>query len=234
MLDDRDYMRRRPRYELQWSVTVLIVAINVLIFVLQNLVDYRSNYPYDHFALSVNGLKHGYIWQLITFQFLHLPLNRGGIFHLLGNLYAIWLLGPAVEEKIGRLGFIRVYLLSGTLGGLLQIIAGYFSPEHFGGMVVGASAGVFGVLAVFATFFPARHLHVFFLPFTIRADVLLTTAVAGTLAGLFFPSGNVAQCAHLGGIFMGFIFARNLAHARKTIGVLGLNGRTPLKIISTP
>jgi membrane associated rhomboid family serine protease len=215
MLDDRDYMRRTPRFEPRWLVTVILVAINVVIFVAQNVADSADNlHIYNKFALSVDGLKHGRVWQLLTFQFLHLPLNAGGIFHLLGNLFAIQLFGPAVEKTIGRLSFIKLYLLSGSLGGLVQMAGGLVSTAHFGGAVVGASAGAFGLLAALATLYPDRRLHPFFLPFAIRADVLLMLSVAGTLICLFLPSGQVAHCAHLGGIFAGFMFARRWARNR--------------------
>jgi membrane associated rhomboid family serine protease len=211
MLEDRDNMRRSPRFKLKWSATVMIIALNIAVFVFQNLVDYRSDFSiYNNFALSVDGLKHGHLWQLVTFQFLHLPLDQGGIFHLFGNLFVIWLFGVSLEQRIGRLKFIELYLLSGTVGGLLQMAGGLLSPEHFGNAVVGASAGAFGIMAAFATFFPGRNVHMFFLPFAIRADFLMSFAVVATLLGLFLPSGHMAHCAHLGGIFCGFIFARKL------------------------
>lgn len=218
MLDDRDYMRRRPRYELQWSVTVIIVAINVLIFVIQNLFDYSGNYPiYDLFALSVNGLKHGHIWQLLTFQFLHAPLRAGGIFHILGNCFVIYVFGQAVEEAIGRFSFLKLYLLSGALGGLLQMAAGLFWPEHFGQSVVGASAGAFGLVAAFCTLFPQRPLSLFFLPIEFRASTLLWISIGGTLVGIFLRNSLVAHCAHMGGILTGLIYVRLITHSQKPL-----------------
>src|SRR5689334_16562568 len=106
MLDDRDYMRRRRRFEPHWSVTTVLIVLNVAVFVIQNLVDRLYGFSiYKDFALSVDGLKAGHVWQLITFQFLHAPLNDGGIFHILGNLFAIYMVGPPVEEAVGRSGF---------------------------------------------------------------------------------------------------------------------------------
>ena len=220
MLDDRDNMCRAPRFKLKWSATVVIIALNAAVFVLQNLLDYRPDFSiYNHFALSVDGLKHGHLWQLVTFQFLHLPLDRGGIFHLIGNLFVIHLFGVSLEKEIGRLKFLELYLLSGTIGGLLQMTGGLLSPEHFGNAVLGASAGAFGIMAAFATFFPGRNVHMFFLPFAIRADFLMSLAVTATLLGLFLPSGHMAHCAHLGGIFCGFIFARKLMRPHQQLPV---------------
>jgi membrane associated rhomboid family serine protease len=184
------------------------VSLITAAFVFQNVVSALGLFPlYHDFALSVDGLKHGRVWQLVTFQFLHLQLVDGGIFHLLGNLFMIYVFGRPVESALGPVRFLALYLLSGTLGGLLQITAGCLAPLQFGSAVVGASAGACGLLAAHATLSPRRLLHLFFLPFAIRADLLLALAATGTVAGLFLPSTHVAHCAHLGGIFTGFVLA---------------------------
>jgi membrane associated rhomboid family serine protease len=193
--------------------TLALIVITTAVFILQNLADAVNWSAYPDFALSIEGLRHGRVWQLLTFQFLHLPLIAGGAFQLLANLFVIHVFGGAVEKALGRARVIRLYLLSGTLGGLLQMAGGLLAPERFGVAVVGASAGAFGLMAAFATMHPRRCLHLFFLPVPVRADLLLTLAVAVTLAGLFLPSGHVAHCAHLGGILTGFLFARR--HSRR-------------------
>src|SRR3954471_22959218 len=121
MLEDRDYMRNRAPFEAQWSVTLVLIVINIVIFVVQNVVEGLRLFPafYDYFALSVDGLKHGYVWQLLTFQFLH-----AGVFHILGNLFTIYVFGRAVEEAVGKASFVKLYLLSGVFGGLLQMATG--------------------------------------------------------------------------------------------------------------
>jgi len=218
MLDDRDYMRRPPRFELQWSMTVLIVAINVVVYVIQNALEYRSDFPFNHyFALSVDGLRHGHVWQLLTFQFLHAPLNQGGIFHLLGNCFTIYVFGLAVEEAIGRFSFLKMYLLSGALGGLLQMAVGLFWPAHFGQSVIGASAGAFGLVAAFCALFPHRPLSLFFVPIEFRAVTLLWISVGISVVGMFMPNTTIAHCAHLGGILTGLIYVRLITHSQKPL-----------------
>ena len=51
---------------------------------------------YSYFALSLEGLKHGFVWQLLTYQFMH-----GGLFHILLNGWAIYVFGRAMEETLG-------------------------------------------------------------------------------------------------------------------------------------
>ncbi len=192
-----------------------LVALTAGAFVFQNAAETLNLLPvYRDFALSMGGLRHGCFWQLITFQFLHLRLADGGIFHLLGNLFAVFILGNAVERVLGPVRLLGLYLLSGTVGGLLQVTAGCLAPEQFGSAVVGASAGACGLLAAYATLFPRQPLTVFFLPVSIRPDILLALAVVVTVLGLFLPSGHVAHCAHLGGIFTGFMLVRVLTRRK--------------------
>lgn len=206
--------RNAPPANQPGAATLALVLLTVAAFIFQNLVSALSLFPiYHDFALSVDGLKHGYVWQLLSFQFLHLQLFDGGIFHLLGNVFMIYVFGNPVERALGSARFLGLYLLSGTVGGLLQIAAGCLAPQQFGSAVVGASAGACGLLAANATLSPRRVLHLFFLPFTIRADLLLALAVTGTLTGLFLPSAHVAHCAHLGGIFTGFVLAHRSLRA---------------------
>ena len=80
MLDDRYYMRR-PTFGSPWSATVVLLVVNVVAFILQNVLYRFSSFPLDGwFALSVEGLRHGFVWQLLTYQFMH-----GGLLHLLLN-----------------------------------------------------------------------------------------------------------------------------------------------------
>ncbi len=190
------------------TATLALIAITTAMFVLQNLADGLNLPVYPDFALSVEGLRHGRLWQLLTFQFLHLPLVSGGAFQLLGNLFVIYVFGRMLERAAGGAGVVKLYLLSGSVGGILQMAGGLLAPERFGVAMVGASAGAFGLMAAVATMHPRRRLHLFFLPVPVRADWLLALAIAATLAGLFLPSGHVAHCAHLGGILTGYLFAR--------------------------
>jgi membrane associated rhomboid family serine protease len=231
MLKVLDQERRfGPRAAVRPSATLALIVITAAVFVLQNLADgLNLTAIYPDFALSVDGLRHGRVWQLLTFQFLHLPLIEGGVFQLLGNLFAIYLFGGLLEKTIGRAALLKLYLLSGTMGGLLQMTGGMLAPERFGVAVVGASAGAFGLLAALATLHPRQRLHLFFLPVPVRADLLLTLGVVATLAGLFMPSGHVAHCAHLGGILTGFLFARGWSRSHRAPAIFRLAAKCSLE-----
>src|SRR5262245_40397054 len=126
MLEDRLYMRR-PGFEPRRSVTVMLVAANVVAFFLQWIaLQFWHFRVYDYLALSVEGLRQGYVWQLLTFQFLH-----GGIFHLAMNCITIFIFGREVEEALGRRSFLALYLTSGVMGGLVHALAGALLGGRF-------------------------------------------------------------------------------------------------------
>jgi len=209
MLDDRPYMRsdyRPPRapFRLTLSATNLLVASLVVAFFAQSY--HSATYPginLNYFALSPQGLGHGYIWQLLTFQFLH-----AGIAHLAFNAYALWMFGRSVEERLGKLRFLILYFVSGVAGGLLQCFMGMLLPNVFGGNTIGASAGIFGVVAAFSLLEPDSKILLFFL-LPVRAINLLYISIGLSVVMIFIPSSTpVAHAAHLGGIFFGMFFIR--------------------------
>ncbi len=217
MLDDRPYMRRSA-YRSAWSMTTLLLIVNVVAFVLQNALEHYRVFPVSRYlALSADGLKHGAFYQLFTFQFLH-----DGPMHLIGNLLVIFFFGRAVEEVLGRRNFLLLYFLSGTIGGLLQIALGFTFPGVFGGAVLGASAGAFGLIAAFATRAPDQPITIllfFVLPLTFPAKVLLAIQAAIAVFGIVIPGSNIAHAAHLGGMFTGILFIKWLGRSNKAVMV---------------
>jgi membrane associated rhomboid family serine protease len=199
---------RRPAFNRPWSATVALLVVNVVAFILQNvLYRFFSSFPTDpYFALSVEGLRHGFVWQLLTYQFMH-----GGWLHLLLNCWAIYVFGRAVEESLGWQSFLTLYFTSGVIGGLFQALAGVLLGGIFAAPVVGASAGAFGLVAAFATLYPERPLMLllfFIIPVNMRAKFLLLFSALLTLFGLVFPMDNIAHAAHLGGMITGIVFVR--------------------------
>lgn len=212
MLENRDYMRA-PSFEPRRPVTLTLLIINVIAFVLQNVAAFYlpSFLPLDKYlALSLGGLGSGYIWQLLTFQFLH-----SGLIHLLLNCWALYVFGRAVEEALEGRSFLLLYFASGVFGGLLQMLGAVVLPTHFGGAVMGASAGIFGLVAAYATLYPDRQLTLllfFILPITLRAKFLLLASALMAVFGIVFPDGKVAHAAHLGGMLMGIYYIRQIIH----------------------
>lgn len=227
MLEDRSYMRddfsgsRRPL----WFILLLVLPLT---FFVQKILEFYFGFNVGaKLGLSVDGLKHGYIWQLVTFQFLH-----GGLLHLAFNCLGICFFGRSVEETLGPRGFLKLYFLSGLLGGLVQVLASLFLV-HLRGPVVGASAGVLGLLAAFALLFPDRDIYFWFV-IRIRAIWVVAIIIFLSVYGIVFPFDNVAHAAHLGGIMGGFAYLRWGAIAEKFFARRRRVRSRPRELIKVP
>jgi membrane associated rhomboid family serine protease len=217
MIEDRYYMRESS-FDPRRSATIFLIVANVVAFFAECLrYGYPPHFPSgDYLALSWDGLKHGHVWQLLTFQFMH-----AGLLHLLFNCWAIFVVGRDVEKELGIKRFLILYFGSGVVGGLFQAFAGslsqVFPASHwahaFTAPTVGASAGGLGLIAAYSRLFPERVLTMliyFIVPVTMRAKFLLVFTGLISLFGLLFPgaTGSVADAAHLGGMLAGVLFVR--------------------------
>jgi membrane associated rhomboid family serine protease len=209
MLEDRQYMRQAPTERRRSATTWLLIA-NVAAFLLECLL--YGSYPpslghssiLDYLALSPAGIRHGFVWQLVTFQFMH-----SGLWHLGVNCWVIYMFGLALEDVLGRQRFLALYFFSGVVGGVVQTVLGFLAPHgQFAASVIGASAGALGLLAAYATLNPELPLVLIFPPMSIRAKYLLWFFVGLAAFGMVFPVDNLANAAHLGGIVGGVLFVR--------------------------
>ena len=191
-----------------------LIGINIAVFLyewwlesqgLMNLRIFEARY-----ALSLEGLQEGHFWKLASFQFLH-----AGLLHLLLNCWSIFVFGPPLEAVLGKSRFATLYFVSGIAGGALQVAASVFAYQRFGGPVVGASAGVFGLVAAFTSLFPETRMTLllfFVIPVRMTANRMLTVAAVITALGIMVPNwvlgARVAHAAHLGGLLAGLIMVR--------------------------
>ena len=204
---------RQPSGGLNWSATWALVVTLFIAFLIQITVLPRL-IPLGHLALSLEGLRHGYVWQLLTFQFLH-----AGWLHLLFNLLAIYFFGRSVEFVLGRRRWLALYFLSGTIGGLVQMLLSLLIPQFRDDSVVGASAGAAGLIAAFSVlnWRQSFTLLFYFVPVTMRGRTLFWVSIAFALFGIVIGGGGVAHAAHLGGLVAGYAFVRWGAAARESL-----------------
>ncbi len=207
MLDDRPYIRR-PAFDSRRSATMILLVALVALFVLEWGVIFYGRLPVeDWLGLSLHGLVEKRFWQPLTFQFLH---AGPWPFHLLFNCIGLYFFGRSVEEAIGTRSFLKLYFLSGFVGGAVQILATWVLPQQADGPVVGASAGVMGLIAAYARLFPLREItmFVYFFPITLRAQYFFWFSLLISAFGTLVPFGGIAHGAHLGGLLMGVVFLR--------------------------
>ncbi|HEV8544572.1 MAG TPA: rhomboid family intramembrane serine protease [Verrucomicrobiae bacterium] len=213
MLEDRPYMRD-PMYGAHRSVTMIMVVLLAACFILQSvLISYSSDGAfllYRDFALSKAAVMKGYVWQLLTFQFIH-----AGFLHVFFNCLALFFLGRALEPALQRKHWLGIYLGAGVAGGLLHATGNIFLPNHFPSPVVGASAGVCGLLAAFSYLYPQQEIYLWFV---LRLPARFFFIISVILSAFFIlvPAGGhdlgYAHGAHLGGLLFGYAYARWLIH----------------------
>ncbi len=203
-LIDRHYMRDGSARGIpSVQAWLVILVVNIIVFFAEFAQGRQS---FDTFlkygALSLDGVKAGAVWQFLTFQFLH-----DGPAHLVLNSVVLYSFGRPVEQTLGKQGFLKLYFLSGFAGGITQILLALVSPR-FAGPMVGASAGICGLVAFFALLNPDSRIYLFFiLPF--RALYFLPLLVAVTVVLLVIQAqDHVAHGAHLGGLIAGVVYAR--------------------------
>ena len=138
-----------------------------------------------------------YVWQLVTYIFLH-----GGLFHLLFNLFALWIFGCEIERHMGSGRFIQYFFITAIGAGICTVILMYNQRV----LVMGASGGIYGLLLAYAWFFPERQIYVWFMfPMKAKYFVLLFGAIEfwSSLRG---TGSGIAHFAHLGGILFGLLY----------------------------
>jgi membrane associated rhomboid family serine protease len=186
-------------------VTYTLVGLNVLLYLVEwvypRIVDYLvlvGRLQDSTLHNQVIGVAVGQEYRLITSAFLHEPGFAGfGPAHIIFNMWALLLVGPALERLLGRLRFLAVYLLS-ALGG--AVLFYYLVPPSQAAL--GASGAVFGLFG--AWFVVSKRLQV-----DTRAIIIL---IVINLAFGFFV-GGIAWQDHVGGLITGGLLTAAYAYA---------------------
>lgn len=182
----------------------ILIIINVVVFFFQMILQltFHADPLVSFFALRpIYILEYYWVWQIFTYQFLH-----GGFFHILFNMFALWMFGSELELYWGKKQFIKYYLISGTGAGvfifLLPILLS--TPNS---VTLGASGAVFGILLAYAIYWPERTVLVFgIFPLKIKYLVLIIGLISlmGTLQ--MKGGGGISHIGHLGGLITGYLY----------------------------
>lgn len=183
-------------------VTYVLVGLNVLAYLVEraNVTTVVDGYalipgPASTFQGDVVGVATGQYYRLITAAFLHSPSS---LLHILFNMVALYSLGPALEQVLGHLRFLALYIVS-ALGGTAASYV--FLPPN--GTSLGASTAIFGLFAAYIV-----------LGIRQRLDIRPMLVLLGlNLAIGFVPGLNVDWHGHLGGLLAGGLMMAGLAFA---------------------
>ncbi len=249
-LYDRDYIRMPQRSRRRggggigrlglWSITTWLIIINTGVF-------FIGRFLRAHIAKSVGvsvtalqfsapgtlefagcftieaAIKHLQAWRVITCQFLHL-----NVMHLVVNMFGLWIFGGLVENRMGRRRFTFFYILCGIAGPVMYTLLwqlGHLTPIAFlptaNTPLVGASAGIFGIMLAAAYLEPDRIIFFYFFELPLKYFAWIMVGIA---AYTVMVNGNNAggQAAHIGGALLGYVLIRhdsalNLVAARQQV-----------------
>lgn len=189
------------------GVTQALIAINVALFVaLLAAGGWEDSDNLIRFGALRVPLRASEWWRLFTAMFVHI-----GAFHLLFNMYALFLFGPAVEARYGRFRFLVLYLSAGFLGSAMSVAL----TSGFG-VRAGASGGVFGILGCWIAFY-VRHRDLQGSRDQLRSLFFLV----GINLFFGFSIGGIDNFAHLGGLVGGFVAGSGLEKWSRSRGDTG-------------
>src|SRR2546429_736597 len=211
-------------------VTRALILINVIVFFFELMVPQQSieqmfylfgvvpaRFTHLDWAAYVGFPVDNY-WPILTHQFLH-----GGWFHIIANMWTLWIFGDNVEDRMGPGRFAIFYLACGVIAGATHLLTNPDSTVPS----VGASGAIAGVLGAYLLFFPTVRLVVllpiFFFPFFFEVPAIFYLVFwffinlfsgAAALAG---PQqvGGIAWWAHIGGFVRGRLLCRVFGHRRR-------------------
>ena len=168
-------------------VVPILIAINVAVFVVTVVqaasLSHNAYAPlFRQWALEPEMVAHGAWWRLLTSGFLHI-----GLLHLTFNMIALWVLGRDLEQVLGRVRFVVVYLVS-LLGGSLVVFL-FANPAS---NTAGASGAVFGLMGSLA---------VVLIRLRLSPRPALTIIALNVIISFAVP--NISILGHLGGLAFG-------------------------------
>lgn len=186
-------------------VTKILMAISIIIFMWMvlggaNPIDIDNLTLYSYGANYKEAVLNGDFYRLLTCTFLH-----AGIFHLLFNMYALYIIGDQLESYIGKYKFLLVYLVSALSGSLLSIV---FSNN----LSVGASGAIFGLLGSLLYF--GYHFRLYL--GSVLKNQIIPLILINLIFGFITP--GIDNAAHIGGLIGGYLATT----------IVGIKGKTTI------
>ena len=181
-----------------------LISVNFAIFILQSISSSETMF-FSNFGLVPkliwSQLK---IWQPFTYMFFH-----GDIWHVLINMFVLWMFGSELERIWGKKNFLRFYFITGVGSGLLTMLFGLESMIP----VVGASGAIYGVLLAYGVMFPNRTVYLYGI-----IPIKSIWFVIGIGLVAFFSSfnnfSNISHLTHLFGMIIGYLYLKRPVHFR--------------------
>ncbi len=189
------------------SIAEKLIAVNVLIFILDGLSTALLGHSVSHwFHLPKDFLEFvGQPWSLVTYSFFH-----AGLGHIFWNMLMLYFASRIFLNLFDAQRFINVYFLGVIVGGLVFLLSYNVFPTllNTNTALIGASAGVTAVLIFVCTYIPNQEVRVIF--FNIKLWYVGAFFVLVDLIQIPYGGNVGGRLAHLGGAFLGYMYARQL------------------------
>ena len=199
-------------------VNSLIIATNVVFFLVQMTQGERLNQFIVTYGLVPARYSLPEIASYFTFtqqilSFLSFMFIHGGFWHLLGNMWSLYIFGDNVEDRLGSLRYLVFYLLCGFASGLSHLFINWHSQIP----TIGASGAIAGVMGAYLLLYPGARIltliPIFFIPYFIEIPAYFFLGIWFLLqfisaAGTPAQGGGIAWWAHIGGFVFGMIFLK--------------------------
>lgn len=184
-----NFIRKPFRYKF-FNATIIIAAINVLMFV---ITTFNQNLRY---LLGLNAkcfIEGRMYWQIFTCIFIH-----GNFQHLFFNMLGLLMFGIPVEKSLGSKEFLLLYLLCGTVSSAFSLVIFIFTGQYYV-FLIGASGAIYSILLAFTVIFPTVRVFIFgILPVPGPVLIIIYTIIE-IGSQLFGISNGVAHMTHLFG-----------------------------------
>lgn len=206
---DRDYQRGGNYYDRQpglhlggpMSVVTQLIIVNAIVYVVQLL---SHNWLTEAWLLYTGWYHEPWqAYRLLTYGFLHSP---GDLWHILMNMFALWLFGRDIENRYGSREFLAFYLIAIVVAGIIWTISEIPNADPTRPTAMfGASGGVTAVLVLYAFNFPHQTVYYnFFIPMPMW--LLAVIFVGADAIHAINRAGAIAFTAHLGGAMFAFLY----------------------------
>lgn len=194
------------------GLIIVTTAVFLVTYLPLRLFGWQA--PYLYLGLQPFAVVHRlYLWQPFTYLFLH-----GGFFHILFNMFALWMFGPDLEMLWGESKFLKFYFLTGVGAGLFDVVLSSFFGSPFA-ITIGCSGAIYGLLLAYGLTFPDRPIFLWFIiPIKAKWFVVIIGAIE-FFSEITGPGSGIAHLAHLGGMLIAFLYLRGS----------GLSGRMQLQ-----
>ncbi len=208
-------------------------AVNDPFIYIYGLVPARYSTPHiaDYFTRGQQ------LWSFISYMFLH-----GGIWHLLGNIWSLYIFGDNVEDRLGPFRYLAFYLLCGVFSGAAHLMLNFHSNVP----TIGASGAIAGVMGAYLILYPRAKIltlwPIIFIPFFFEIPAFIFLGIWFLIqfinaAGAYGDVTGIAWWAHVGGFAGGvlflklFLLAPSVGASEKARGALARKKTSKLQVI---